>query len=107
MRQTAKVAETTARPRRALTRRATRRARAVLHLLLPALVVGATLLLLGRAEYVKHRFGGLAGFADIGSPFGIRAGVPQIIVNLGGYDGRSALTGELFCLNCADGDTPL
>jgi hypothetical protein len=23
-------------------------------------------------------------------------------VNLGGYTGRGALTGELFCLNCAD-----
>jgi hypothetical protein len=23
--------------------------------------------------------------------------------NLGGYDGRSALTGELYCLRCADG----
>jgi len=28
-------------------------------------------------------------------------------INLGGYDGPSALTGELFCLNCADGGTPL
>lgn len=23
--------------------------------------------------------------------------------NLGGYNGRSALTGDLFCLSCADG----
>jgi hypothetical protein len=27
--------------------------------------------------------------------------------NLGGYNGRSALTGSLFCLKCADGGTPL
>jgi hypothetical protein len=29
--------------------------------------------------------------------------VPVTNQNLGGYNGRSALSGDLFCLSCADG----
>jgi hypothetical protein len=62
--------------------------RQLVGMLLPALVVGVILVVLGRAEYVKHHYSSLAGFVDIGVTYGTRAGVQQLAVTLGGYDGQ-------------------
>lgn len=57
-------------------------------LLAPALLVGLTLLLLGRSEYVKHRYHSLIAFVDIGAHYGQRIGLAQQALTPGGYDGQ-------------------
>lgn len=57
--------------------------------LAPTLVLAVLLLLIARAEYYKHGYNSLLGFATVGWTYGARIGVPGG-VSRDGYDGQFA-----------------
>lgn len=56
----------------------------------PTLVLALVLLLTARAEYFKHGYVGLIGFASIGSSYGEHIGITRGAVGTVGYDGQFA-----------------
>jgi hypothetical protein len=68
--------------------RAWQRAWQRLRVAAPVLVVAVLLLLTARAEYFKHGYQGLVGFAAVGSVYGDTIGVRQGAVSAIGYDGQ-------------------